>query len=111
MMLKKFISILVSIFICNTIAAIDSIDTIAPIDTVAAIDSIDSIPAIDSIEIIHLPFDSVLHDYFLEKAFTIDCERTDSGAVYYSDSVYIARLQSMPHVLSIVIVPNRSITL
>ena len=46
MMLKKFIYILVSIFICNTIAAIDSIDTIAPIDTVAAIDSIDSIPGI-----------------------------------------------------------------
>ena len=100
MMLKKFIYILVSIFICNTIAAIDSIDTVAPIDTIAAIDSIDSIPAIDSIDtILHLPFDSVLHDYFLEKAFTIDCERTDSGAVYYSDSVYMARLQSMPHVM------------
>ena len=46
-----------------------------------------------------LPFDTILHNYFLEKAFQIDCERTDSGAVYYSDSVYMARLQSLPHVM------------
>ena len=27
-----------------------------------------------------LPLDTILHDYFIEKAFQINCERTDSGA-------------------------------
>ena len=98
MKLKKIFYILVFVVFSGSIFAedvIDSIDTIVPIDTIMPIDTvvpIDTIISIDSIDL-------MVHDYFLEKAFIIDCERKDSGAVYYSDSIYIARLQSMPHVM------------
>ena len=111
-MLKKFIYILVFVFSCSSLVAqedstlfsINFIDSIAAIDTIGDINSIDSILSLEAqtpsaISIHPLPFDSIVHDFFVEKSFKIDCQRTDSGAVYYSDSVYMARLQSMPHVM------------
>ena len=108
-MSKKIIYILFLIFSCGSIVAQEAIDTINVESDLLSISESDSSLLFfsDSISdslvvsqtIAPLPFDTILHNYFLEKAFQIDCERTDSGAVYYSDSVYMARLQSLPHVM------------
>ena len=108
-MSKKIIYILFLIFSCDSIVAQEAIDTINVESDLLSISEADSSLLFfsDSISdslvvsqtIAPLPFDTILHNYFLEKAFQIDCERTDSGAVYYSDSVYMARLQSLPHVM------------
>lgn len=108
-MSKKIIYILFLIFSCGSIVAQEAIDTINVESDLLSISEADSSLLFfsDSISdslvvsqtIAPLPFDTILHNYFLEKAFQIDCERTDSGAVYYSDSVYMARLQSLPHVM------------
>lgn len=108
-MSKKIIYILFLIFSCDSIVAQEAIDTINVESDLLSISESDSSLLFfsDSISdslvvsqtIAPLPFDTILHNYFLEKAFQIDCERTDSGAVYYSDSVYMARLQSLPHVM------------
>lgn len=108
-MSKKIIYILFLIFSCGSIVAQEAIDTLNIESDLLSISEADSSLLFfsDSISdslvvsqtIAPLPFDTILHNYFLEKAFQIDCERTDSGAVYYSDSVYMARLQSLPHVM------------
>ena len=108
-MSKKIIYILFLIFSCGSIVAQEAIDTLNIESDLLSISETDSSLLFfsDSISdslvvsqtIAPLPFDTILHNYFLEKAFQIDCERTDSGAVYYSDSVYMARLQSLPHVM------------
>ena len=108
-MSKKIIYILFLIFSCGSIVAQEAIDTLNVESNLLSISEADSSLLFfsDSISdslvvsqtIAPLPFDTILHNYFLEKAFQIDCERTDSGAVYYSDSVYMARLQSLPHVM------------
>ncbi|MBR6519447.1 MAG: transglycosylase SLT domain-containing protein [Paludibacteraceae bacterium] len=108
-MSKKIIYILFLIFSCGSIVAQEAIDTLNVESDLLSISEADSSLLFfsDSISdslvvsqtIAPLPFDTILHNYFLEKAFQIDCERTDSGAVYYSDSVYMARLQSLPHVM------------
>ena len=108
-MSKKIIYILFLIFSCGSIVAQEAIDTINVESDLLSISEADSSLLFfsDSISdslvvsqtIAPLPFDTILHNYFLEKAFQIDCERTDSGAIYYSDSVYMARLQSLPHVM------------
>ena len=108
-MSKKIIYILFLIFSCGSIVAQEAIDTLNVVSNLLSISEADSSLLFfsDSISdslvvsqtIAPLPFDTILHNYFLEKAFQIDCERTDSGAVYYSDSVYMARLQSLPHVM------------
>ena len=108
-MSKKIIYILFLIFSCDSIVAQEAIDTLNVESDLLSISEADSSLLFfsDSISdslvvsqtIAPLPFDTILHNYFLEKAFQIDCERTDSGAVYYSDSVYMARLQSLPHVM------------
>ena len=108
-MSKKIIYILFLIFSCGSIVAQEAIDTINVESDLLSISESDSSLLFfsDSISdslvvsqtIAPLPFDTILHNYFLEKAFQIDCERTDSGAIYYSDSVYMARLQSLPHVM------------
>ena len=108
-MSKKIIYILFLIFSCGSIVAQEAIDTLNVESDLLSISEADSSLLFfsDSISdslvvsqtIAPLPFDTILHNYFLEKAFQIDCERTDSGAIYYSDSVYIARLQSLPHVM------------
>ena len=108
-MSKKIIYILFLIFSCGSIVAQEAIDTLNIKSDLLSISEADSSLLFfsDSISdslvvsqtIAPLPFDTILHNYFLEKAFQIDCERTDSGAVYYSDSVYMARLQSLPHVM------------
>ena len=113
MELKKFLYILVFVVFGGNIFAQDAVDSLQSSDESDLFEQIDSLNAVDLLtlsdsisnfppEMAHiepLPFDVALHDYFIEKAFTIDCERKDSGAVYYSDSVYMARLQSMPHVM------------
>lgn len=44
--------------------------------------------------------DSLVHDFFIQKAFRPDCSLIDTGSyVFYPDSVYIKRLQSLPHVM------------
>lgn len=108
-MSKKIIYILFLIFSCGSIVAQEAIDTLNVESDLLSISEADSSLLFfsDSISdslvvsqtIAPLPFDTILHNYFLEKAFQIDCERTDSGAVYYSDSVYMARLQSLPYVM------------
>ena len=108
-MSKKIIYILFLIFSCGSIVAQEAIDTLNVESDLLSISEADSSLLFfsDSISdslvvsqtIAPLPFDTILHNYFLEKAFQIDCERTDSGAIYYSDSVYMARLQSLPHVM------------
>ena len=108
-MSKKIIYILFLIFSCGSIVAQEAIDTINVESDLLSISESDSSllffsdstsdSLVVSQTIAPLPFDTILHNYFLEKAFQIDCERTDSGAVYYSDSVYMARLQSLPHVM------------
>ena len=108
-MSKKIIYILFLIFSCGSIVAQEAIDTLNVESKLLSISEAESSLLFfsDSISdslvvsqtIAPLPFDTILHNYFLEKAFQIDCERTDSGAVYYSDSVYMARLQSLPHVM------------
>ena len=109
MMIKKIFYTLLIIAFCGNIIAQEKVDSVllADISNVYDISDTTLNSQCDSIFDFHLesqyiaplPLDTILHDYFLKKAFIIDCERKDSGAVYYSDSVYIARLQSMPHVM------------
>lgn len=45
-------------------------------------------------------FDSLVHDFYLQQHFRPDCSLIDTGAYrYYPDSVYMARLQSLPNVM------------
>ena len=104
--MKKFLYIVVSLFLSVAVAAQDSllVDSDSIVDSQFSMSTFDSILESDStfnsqLSILYSPFDSVLHDYFLEKSFKIDCTLQDSSAVYFSDSVYIARLQSLPHAM------------
>ena len=113
MELKKFLYILVFCVFCGNIVAQDITDSLQISDESDIFEQLDSLNAMEFLELSDsmpdfppamqyaepLAFDVTLHNYFLEKAFTIDCERKDSGVVYYSDSVYMVRLQSMPHVM------------
>ena len=101
-MLKKFIYTLTLVFSCGVVMAQEPTDSVEFIsDSLLLSDSIDTIfdLQLDSQCIAPLPLDTVVHDYFVEKAFQIECERIDSSFVYYPDSVYMARLQSLPHVM------------
>ena len=105
MMKNLFYTILISFLSINAIAqdSVLNFDStlnfqLDSIDTITTIDTIDS-AFISQLSTFNFQLDSIVHDYYLEKAFTIDCERIDSEAVYFSDSVYMARLQSMPHVM------------
>lgn len=101
-MLKKFFYILFFVSSCAFTSAQEVVDSLE-----FAVDSFDFSEQLDSLfeleaqhkQVVTLPFDSIIHDYFVEKSFKINCERTDSGAIYYPDSVYIARLQALPHVM------------
>ncbi|MBQ5925183.1 MAG: lytic transglycosylase, partial [Paludibacteraceae bacterium] len=97
--MKKFLYIVVSLFWSIAVIAQDSLS----VNSDSIIDSQFSTATLDSIfesdSILNLPFDGVLHDYFLEKSFKIDCSVEDSSAVYFSDSVYMVRLQSLPHAM------------
>ena len=101
-MLKKIVYTLVFVFSCGVLMAQESVDSVAlESDSLLMLEISDSTLCLqlDSQVILPLPLDTILHDYFVEKSFQIDCERADSGAIYYSDSVYMARLQSMPHIM------------
>jgi len=44
--------------------------------------------------------DSMMHDWFISKAFVSDCEVEDTaGYLFYPDNVYIERLQKLPYVM------------
>ena len=45
-------------------------------------------------------FDSLINDFYIQQNFRPDCSLLDTGAfVFYPDSVYISRLQSLPHIM------------
>ena len=61
-----------------------------------SLDSILSLPLVTH----KFELDSIVHDYFIEKSFKLECNREDTVIpVHYSDSVYISRLQSLPHIM------------
>ena len=116
-MKKLFYTILISFLSINAIAQDSVLNSDSTLNSQLSIlnfqlDSIDTITTIDTMDsafisqlsTFNFQLDSIVHDYYLEKAFTIDCERIDSDAVYFSDSVYMARLQSMPQFLPLI--PN-----
>lgn len=44
--------------------------------------------------------DSLVHDFYIQRAFHPDCSLLDTGSFrFFPDSVYIARLQALPHVM------------
>ncbi len=52
---------------------------------------------LDSISEINATLDSLIHDYYISKAFMPDCDSSVFEPVFFSDSVYISRLQKLPY--------------
>lgn len=45
-------------------------------------------------------FDSLVHDLYVRNAFKVDCSVVDSNSyLFYTDSVYMERLQALPYVM------------
>lgn len=53
--------------------------------------------SIDSISEFNATLDSLIHDYYITKAFMPDCDKSAFEPVFCSDSVYIDRLQKLPY--------------
>ena len=53
----------------------------------------------DSIYEFNATLDSLIHDYYITKAFMPDCDSSAFEPVFFSDSIYIDRLQKLPYVV------------
>ena len=108
-MFKKIFYILFFVASCLGVVAqeasveevIDSLEISEPTDSLSFVEVLDFTDSTLSAQpsIVYSPFDCVLHDYFIDKAFHFDCNISDSSAVYFPDSVYMARLQALPHAM------------
>lgn len=59
-----------------------------------------AILTVEPLQIYASELDSLMHDWFISKAFVSDCEVEDTaGYLFYPDSVYIQRLQKLPYVM------------
>jgi len=57
-----------------------------------------AILTVEPIQAYSAELDSLMHDWFISKAFVSDCEVEDTeGYIFYHDSVYINRLQKLPY--------------
>lgn len=75
-------------------------DTISALgsDTMSVTPSVS--PDTNMVYIHDFMLDSLVHDFFIQKAFRPDCSLIDTGSyVFCPDSVYISRLQALPHVI------------
>ena len=72
---------------------IDSLEISEPTDSLSFVEVLDFTDSTLSAQpsIVYSPFDCVLHDYFIDKAFHFDCNISDSSAVYFPDSGVIAK--------------------
>jgi membrane-bound lytic murein transglycosylase D len=98
-MIKKIICILFVFSFTHIVRGQEMVDSI-----IFSNNTLDSLVFSDStinrqLSIVNLGFDRLVHNYFLEKNFKIECSLEDSSRVYFSDSVYIERLQALPHVM------------
>lgn len=59
-----------------------------------------SILTAEPLQVYASELDTLLHDWFISKAFTSDCEVDDTASyVFFPDTAYINRLQKLPYVM------------
>lgn len=60
----------------------------------------DSLLTAEPLQIYASELDSLMHDCFINLAFSSDCEVDDTaGYVFFPDSVYVERLQKLPYIM------------
>lgn len=96
--MKTILAIFITLVTSVAVAATPPDSTAIPQDSTYAISAL---PA-DSVLVYEhdFMFDSLVHDFFLQQTFRPDCSLIDTGSYrFYPDSVYISRLQSLPHIM------------